>query len=121
MKTETTGALMGLVTKFAAEIEQLSEQTKTSREAISAKVLSDLAEKLHRGAAATGTSESRIVEECLKASLDAVIRRLLVEMDTKRAEFERLSRETKPPEHSAARPHSREVKQSGKKYKGPTQ
>lgn len=100
---------MGLATKFAAELEQLSEQTRTKKLPVSARVDADLVDQLHDGSVATGATESKIVEACLKHSLDAVIRMLLEERDIAAARF-RIERKGSP----SATVHTVKAKQKEK-------
>jgi hypothetical protein len=84
----SAGTLMGLATKFAAELETLSEQAKQKKVNISAKVESTLADTLTKGKIATGASESSIIEECIKHSLQYVIREFIRRREEAEREFE---------------------------------
>lgn len=80
---------MGLATKFAAELEQLNEQAKKSKEPVSAKVDAEIAERLRNGAIASGESESSIIAECLNESLEIVLRRLVKKREDSIHEYNR--------------------------------
>jgi hypothetical protein len=97
VKNNITGALMGLTTRFAAELEQLKEQEQgKSREAVSGKVLAHLATQLMKGAKATGISESRLIEECLKACLTEVIAQHMAERRIAEEDYLAASHEPEP-------------------------